>query len=129
MQEARATIVLPAMDELIERLRTLAHNFADVPMLGRTHGQTATPTTVGKELANFAFRLQRQRSQYANVAVMGKINGAVGNFNAHVTAYPKIDWCVGLPLCAVVVRSERYLACLQDTRLSALHRARSRPRV
>jgi adenylosuccinate lyase len=92
LQEARGTIILPAMDELIERLRALAHKFADVPMLGRTHGQTATPTTVGKELANFAYRLSRQRTQYANVAIMGKINGAVGNFNAHAIAYPKIDW-------------------------------------
>lgn len=92
LQEARARIVLPAMNEVVERVTALAHKFADVPMLGRTHGQAATPTTVGKEMANFAYRLCRQRAQYASVAVMGKINGAVGNFNAHALAYPKIDW-------------------------------------
>lgn len=92
LKEARETIVLPAIDDLIARVRSLAHKFATVPMLSRTHGQTATPTTVGKELANFAFRLGRQRQQYAAVAVMGKINGAVGNFNAHMIAYPNIDW-------------------------------------
>ena len=72
LQEARARIVLPAMNEVVERVTALAHKFADVPMLGRTHGQAATPTTVGKEMANFAYRLGRQRAQYANVAVMGK---------------------------------------------------------
>jgi adenylosuccinate lyase len=77
---------------VIERLRELAHANADVPMLARTHGQTASPTTLGKELANVVARLARQRAQLAGVEIQGKINGAVGNFNAHVVAYPEVDW-------------------------------------
>ncbi|AAU92210.1 adenylosuccinate lyase [Methylococcus capsulatus str. Bath] len=92
VKEARDTVLLPAMDELIEAVRERAHVYAGQPMLSRTHGQPATPTTVGKEFANFAARLARQREQVAAVALMGKINGAVGNFNAHAVAYPEVDW-------------------------------------
>jgi adenylosuccinate lyase len=77
---------------LIEALRTLAHRYADLPMLARTHGQPASPTTLGKEMANFVHRLDRQRRQFADVLLWGKLNGAVGNFNAHYIAYPETDW-------------------------------------
>ncbi len=90
--ESRAKVMLPKLDELITALRMLARKHAALPMLSRTHGQAATPTTLGKEIANFAHRLARARSRIAAVAVMGKINGAVGNYNAHVTAYPGFDW-------------------------------------
>ena len=80
------------MKQLCIELRTLAHRFADVPMLARTHGQPATPTTLGKEIANFVYRLERQAELYANVTICGKFNGAVGNFNAHAVAYPDADW-------------------------------------
>lgn len=88
----RDEILLPAMDEVIADLRNLAEEHADRPMLSRTHGQPATPTTVGKEFANVVARLQRQRAQVAGVELLGKINGAVGNYNAHLIAYPKVDW-------------------------------------
>ncbi|OEY67202.1 adenylosuccinate lyase [Marinobacter sp. X15-166B] len=84
--------LLPAMEQLIERLRKLAHEHADAPMLSRTHGQTASPTTVGKEIANVVHRLARQLTQIQNVELLGKINGAVGNYNAHLSAYPSVDW-------------------------------------
>jgi len=90
--ESRASVMLPKLDELIAALRALARRHAALPMLSRTHGQAATPTTLGKEIANFAHRLARARSRIAAVAVLGKINGAVGNYNAHVTAYPGFDW-------------------------------------
>ena len=89
---SRDEILLPAMDELIADLRGLAQEHADRPMLSRTHGQPATPTTVGKEFANVVARLERQRSQVAAVELLGKINGAVGNYNAHLVAYPEVDW-------------------------------------
>lgn len=92
LKEARDTFMLPRLDKLIERLRELAHRYAEQPMMSRTHGQPATPTTLGKEIANFSYRLKRQRNRWANVAVLGKINGAVGNFNAHAVAYPDVDW-------------------------------------
>ncbi|MGD8312064.1 MAG: adenylosuccinate lyase [Gammaproteobacteria bacterium] len=92
LREARNQALLPLMDELIGTLSALAHEYADAPMLSRTHGQTASPTTVGKEMANVAARLQRQREQVATVALLGKLNGAVGNYNAHLLAYPDIDW-------------------------------------
>ncbi|HEY4365859.1 MAG TPA: adenylosuccinate lyase [Steroidobacteraceae bacterium] len=92
LKEARDHVLLPRLDALISRLRTLAKSTAKVPMMSRTHGQPATPTTLGKEIANFAYRLQRQRTRFAAVAVEGKINGAVGNFNAHLVAYPDVDW-------------------------------------
>eukprot|EP00793_Prasinoderma_coloniale_P002850 PRCOL_00002332-RA len=84
--------VLPAMDELIEALAGLARELADVPMLSRTHGQTASPTTVGKELAVFVHRLRRQRELVAATPIQGKMAGAVGNYNAHLAAYPDEDW-------------------------------------
>jgi len=92
LSEARDTVIGPALDELIARLRGMALDYAGLPMLSRTHGQTASPTTVGKELANVVARLQRQRRQLAGVELLGKINGAVGNYNAHVVAYPEVDW-------------------------------------
>lgn len=85
-------VMLPALDNIIAKLTDLAHQLADLPMLARTHGQPATPTTLGKELANVVYRLQRGRAQLVNVAILGKINGAVGNYNAHLSAYPEIDW-------------------------------------
>ncbi|SFE75326.1 adenylosuccinate lyase [Nitrosomonas sp. Nm166] len=85
-------VMLPTLDKIIIRLIELAHHLADVPMLARTHGQPATPTTVGKEIANVVYRLQRGRKQLVAVAILGKINGAVGNYNAHLSAYPDLDW-------------------------------------
>jgi adenylosuccinate lyase len=92
LKEARDLVLLPRLDTLISRLRTLAHSTAAVPMMSRTHGQPATPTTLGKEIANFTYRLDRQRSRFTAVVIEGKINGAVGNFNAHVAAYPNVQW-------------------------------------
>jgi adenylosuccinate lyase len=92
LRDGRDLIMLPAMQQLIDRLRELAHATAGEPMLSRTHGQTASPTTVGKELANVVYRLQRQLTQFADSPVLGKINGAVGNYNAHLIAYPELDW-------------------------------------
>jgi adenylosuccinate lyase len=92
VEKSRTEILLPALDALIERLTTMAHSLADLPMLSRTHGQPATPTTLGKEMANFATRLRRARARIANVRLTGKINGAVGNYNAHLAAYPTVDW-------------------------------------
>ena len=92
LRAAREQVLLPGMDALISALDTLAVQHADQPMLARTHGQPATPTTVGKELANVSHRLRRQREQVALVPLLGKINGAVGNYNAHLAAYPDVDW-------------------------------------
>ncbi len=92
LEEARGEVLLPAMDRVQSTLRAMAEAQADVPMLSRTHGQTASPTTLGKELANVAARLARQRLQLASQPILGKINGAVGNFNAHVSACPDLDW-------------------------------------
>ncbi len=92
LREARAQVLLPLMDKLTEALRSLAERHAAQPMLARTHGQPATPTTLGKEMANSAARLLRQRTQLADVALLGKFNGAVGNYNAHRIAYPEVDW-------------------------------------
>ena len=92
LRDARDGVLLPALDGVIATLRESAHANAALPMLSRTHGQTATPTTLGKELANVIARLERQRKQLANVEILGKINGAVGNYNAHVIAYPEVDW-------------------------------------
>ncbi len=86
------TILLDLIDQIINDLTDKARTFANVPMLSRTHGQTASPTTVGKEFANVVARMRRQRSQIAAVKLLGKINGAVGNYNAHISAYPQIDW-------------------------------------
>ena len=92
LKAGRDQVTLPVMDEIIETFRQLSHELAEQPMLSRTHGQTASPTTVGKELANIAWRLQKQRDEFARVSILGKINGAVGNYNAHLSAYPEINW-------------------------------------
>src|SRR6185312_2077854 len=92
LRDARDAVLLPALDKLIAKLRELSVANAALPMLSRTHGQTASPTTLGKELANVVARLQRQRAQLVAIEIPGKINGAVGNFNAHAIAYPEIDW-------------------------------------
>ena len=92
LSEARREVLLPKLDALIDKLRILAHEHAALPMLSRTHGQTASPTTVGKELANVVARLRRQREVLAALPMPGKINGAVGNYNAHIAAYPDVDW-------------------------------------
>ena len=92
LRQARAEVLLPALDRLCGTLQAMAHAHAGLPMLSRTHGQTASPTTVGKELANVLARLQRQRRQLAAIEMPGKINGAVGNYNAHLAAYPDLDW-------------------------------------
>ncbi|MCU4120569.1 adenylosuccinate lyase [Variovorax sp. N23] len=92
IQAARDKVVLPALDGIVAKLREMAHQFADVSMLSRTHGQTASPTTVGKEIANVAVRLAKARAQIAGVQLLGKMNGAVGNYNAHMAAWPDFDW-------------------------------------
>ena len=92
IQAAREKVVLPAIDGLIATLREMATRFAAVPMLSRTHGQTASPTTVGKELANVAVRLAKARERIAGVQLLAKMNGAVGNYNAHMAAWPEFDW-------------------------------------
>lgn len=92
LAQARGEVLLPTLDAVIASLRALAHAQAAQPMLSRTHGQTASPTTLGKELANVVARLQRQRAQIAAVELTGKINGAVGNYNAHLVSYPAVDW-------------------------------------
>ena len=92
LKGARDAVVLPGLDALIAKLREMAHAFAHVPMLSRTHGQTASPTTVGKEIANVLVRLTAAREKIAAVKLMGKMNGAVGNYNAHLSAWPEFDW-------------------------------------
>uniref|UniRef100_A0A7S0Y9W8 Adenylosuccinate lyase n=2 Tax=Polytomella parva TaxID=51329 RepID=A0A7S0Y9W8_9CHLO len=92
LREAIELEILPLMDRIVNTLATLSEQYAAVPMLSRTHGQTASPTTMGKEIAVFAYRLQRQRQQLAAVPFLGKIGGAVGNYNAHISAYPEVDW-------------------------------------
>jgi adenylosuccinate lyase len=92
LRAARDAVVLPAMDALLNSITELAKAHRDLPMLSRTHGQPASPTTLGKEMANFAYRLTRQKCAFANVALLGKMNGAVGNYNAHTAAYPEVDW-------------------------------------
>ena len=92
LKSAREAVMLPFLADLIARLTALSHELAAQPMLARTHGQTASPTTMGKELANVVYRLQRQQKQLKNNEILGKINGAVGNFNAHCSAYPTFDW-------------------------------------
>ncbi len=92
LKGARAQVILPGLDSLIAKLREMAHTFAEVPMLSRTHGQTASPTTVGKEMANVVMRLKGCREKIAAVKLMAKMNGAVGNYNAHLSAWPDFDW-------------------------------------
>ncbi len=92
LKQARELVLLPRIDALIDAVRERAHAFAEAPMLSRTHGQPASPTTMGKEWANVVYRMQRQRDAIAGVQLLGKINGAVGNYNAHLAAYPELDW-------------------------------------
>jgi adenylosuccinate lyase len=92
LREGRGQVLLPQMDEVIEAIRKLAHDLAALPMLCRTHGQPASPSTLGKEMANLVYRLHRQREQIAAQPLLGKLNGAVGNYNAHLVAYPELDW-------------------------------------
>jgi adenylosuccinate lyase len=92
MLDARELLLLPAYEDIERALKAMASEYAEVPMLSRTHGQTASPTTLGKEIANVVIRLQRQVDQLSHQSILGKINGAVGNFNAHVAAYPEVDW-------------------------------------
>ncbi|MEO7464809.1 MAG: adenylosuccinate lyase [Nitrosospira sp.] len=92
LMHSRDQVMLPALEKIISKLIEMAHELSDTPMLSRTHGQPATPTTAGKEFANIAHRLQRGRERLAKVAILGKINGAVGNYNAHLAAYPDFDW-------------------------------------
>ncbi len=102
LADARASVLLPSLDRVIAALRRLAHQHAQLPMLSRTHGQAASPTTLGKELANFVHRLRRARDRIASVPLPGKMNGAVGNYNAHVAASPEVDW---EPFCRRFVES------------------------
>jgi adenylosuccinate lyase len=126
LQTARDSVMLPFLNNLIARLTELSNQLADQPMLSRTHGQTASPTTMGKELANVVYRLQRQKKQLAANEILGKINGAVGNFNAHLSAYPHFDWesfakrfveSLGLTYNPMTIQIEPhdYMAELYDT--------------
>jgi adenylosuccinate lyase len=92
LRAARDEVVVPMMQQVVDAIAALARDFADQPMLSRTHGQTASPTTLGKEMANVVARLRRQLEQIQAVELLGKINGAVGNYNAHLSAYPDVDW-------------------------------------
>ncbi|MFZ5722866.1 MAG: adenylosuccinate lyase [Pseudomonadota bacterium] len=92
LKEGRDAVLLPLLRKVANAIRKLAHDNAALPMLSRTHGQTASPTTLGKEMANVVARLERQIAQVENVQILGKINGAVGNYNAHLSAYPQVDW-------------------------------------
>ena len=126
LKTARDGVMLPFLNNLIARMTELANQLADQPMLSRTHGQTASPTTMGKELANVVYRLQRQQKQLAANEILGKINGAVGNFNAHLSAYPHFDWesfakrfveSLGLTYNPMTIQIEPhdYMAELYDT--------------
>ncbi|MGO9444577.1 MAG: adenylosuccinate lyase [Thiobacillaceae bacterium] len=92
LKGAQEEVLLPSLGILVDRLQGMAHELAECPMLSRTHGQPASPTTVGKELANVVYRLMRIRAQLADIELLGKVNGAVGNYNAHLSAYPNLDW-------------------------------------
>jgi adenylosuccinate lyase len=92
LKSARDETMLPMLDKVLARLKELAHEHAELPMMSRTHGQPATPTTLGKEMANVVYRLARARTRIVAVNLLGKINGAVGNYNAHLAAYPAYDW-------------------------------------
>lgn len=92
LSTARETVILPLWRKLIDEIKDLAHTYRDMPLLSRTHGQPATPSTVGKEMANVAYRMERQFKQLQQVEILGKINGAVGNYNAHMVVYPEVDW-------------------------------------
>lgn len=92
LKTAREEVILPEWQKLIDEITRLAHEYKNIPLLSRTHGQPASPSTVGKEMANVVYRLRRQFKQLENIEVLGKINGAVGNYNAHLSAYPEINW-------------------------------------
>ena len=92
LTDCRETVLLPEIDNILSAMKSLAIEYKTIPMMCRTHGQPASPSTLGKEMANVYVRLQRQREQIANVEMLGKINGAVGNYNAHLSAYPEVDW-------------------------------------
>ena len=92
LKQGLEQVMLPAMQDVLSQIKQLAHDHQSQPMLSRTHGQTASPSTMGKEMANVAARLQRQLKQIKKMELLGKINGAVGNYNAHYSAYPEIDW-------------------------------------
>ncbi|CNH47683.1 adenylosuccinate lyase [Yersinia massiliensis] len=92
LHTARQDVVLPMWRQMIDSIKALAHQYRDLPLLSRTHGQPATPSTIGKEFANVAYRMERQFRQLSQVEILGKINGAVGNYNAHIVAYPEVDW-------------------------------------
>ncbi len=92
LKTGRDQILLPALNEIEQSIGALAHRYASIPMMSRTHGQPASPTTLGKEMANVSYRLRRQILQIEAVEILGKINGAVGNYNAHLSAYPEVDW-------------------------------------
>jgi len=92
LRSGRDEVILPLMRQVADAIRALAKQYANVPMLSRTHGQPASPTTLGKELANVVYRLERQIAQVESIPLLGKINGAVGNYNAHLSAYPAVDW-------------------------------------
>ncbi len=92
LKEARETVMLPEIRNVIDAIKNLAQEYRTIPLLSRTHGQPASPSTMGKEMANVAYRMERQYKQIENVEILGKINGAVGNYNAHLSAYPEIDW-------------------------------------
>ena len=124
--EARDTVLLPQLTSLIDKLTTIAHDNAAMPMMSRTHGQPASPTTLGKEMANVVARLQRAKERIASVQILGKMNGAVGNFNAHLSAYPHFDWesfakkfveSLGLTYNPMTIQIEPhdYMAELYDT--------------
>ncbi|WP_413111284.1 adenylosuccinate lyase [Thaumasiovibrio sp. DFM-14] len=92
LKEARDTVMLPEVRNVIDAIKGLANEYRDIPMLTRTHGQPASPSTMGKEMANVAYRMERQFKQLENIEILGKINGAVGNYNAHLSAYPELNW-------------------------------------
>ncbi|CAH1554628.1 adenylosuccinate lyase [Vibrio jasicida] len=92
LKEARETVILPEIRNLIDAIKALAVEYRDIPLLSRTHGQPASPSTMGKEMANVAYRMERQFKQIENFEILAKINGAVGNYNAHLSAYPELDW-------------------------------------
>ncbi|MEJ2763200.1 adenylosuccinate lyase [Photobacterium sp. MCCC 1A19761] len=92
LNEARDTVMLPEVRNVIDAIKGLAAEYREIPLLSRTHGQPASPSTMGKEMANVAYRMERQFKQIAQVEILGKINGAVGNYNAHLSAYPEINW-------------------------------------
>ncbi len=92
LETARRDVIVPFWNKIIDAVKGLAQEYRDIPLLSRTHGQPATPSTMGKEMANVAYRMERQLRQLSKIEVLGKINGAVGNYNAHMSAYPEVDW-------------------------------------